>query len=368
MRHLLSIALLLALVTMSAAQDWGARRPIKPATSHPQNVPSAERQGGDTVLDPFEITLPVVDLTGTTAGYTNDYDEMCPYTGNAPDVVYAVTPEYDASWDLDLCGSSYDTKIYIYDENLALVACNDDFYFDDDCGVYVSRIEQVALAAGTTYYIVIDGYGTEFGDYVLNIDEVVPCVIDCPAGGAIENEPPLVDGYEDAYNGGCNSPQFGSPFGSIYSSYFCGVSGWYYYAGVHYRDTDWFELEIPATGYLEIVGDAEQPTIMFELGPQDCDNVGVLNEVAIGPCQEGYIAMSGTPGSTVWFWVGPSEWEDPDEYDYFLWLWLIIDETESQSWTDVKALFRRAMPYRPSSTALAIIPAIAGFSLSRRDE
>ena len=50
--------------------------------------------------------------------------------------------------------------------------------------------------------------------------------------------------------------------------------------------------------------------------------------------------MGGTPGSTVWFWVGPSSWEDPDEYDYFLWLWRIIDETESQSWTDVKALFR----------------------------
>ena len=41
-------------------------------------------------------------------------------------------------------------------------------------------------------HIVIDGYGTEFGDYVLNISEVVPCVIDCPAGSAIENEPPAI--------------------------------------------------------------------------------------------------------------------------------------------------------------------------------
>ncbi len=72
-------------------------------------------------------------------------------------------------------GSAYDTKIYVYDENLAMVACNDDFYSD-----YTSRLENVPLAAGVQYFLVIDGYGGDFGDYLLQITEFEPCEINVP--------------------------------------------------------------------------------------------------------------------------------------------------------------------------------------------
>ena len=40
-----------------------------------------------TVID----ALPYV-MMGTTVGYTDDYDEECPYTGStSPDVVYSFT-------------------------------------------------------------------------------------------------------------------------------------------------------------------------------------------------------------------------------------------------------------------------------------
>ncbi|MBT8495235.1 MAG: PPC domain-containing protein, partial [Deltaproteobacteria bacterium] len=58
---------------------------------------------------------------------------------------------------------------------------------------------------GTTYYIVVDGYGDDCGEYTLNVEIFTPCVLDCPEGGVPEGEPPCVDGYIDQFNGGCNS-------------------------------------------------------------------------------------------------------------------------------------------------------------------
>ncbi|MEZ4386874.1 MAG: hypothetical protein R3D98_04735 [Candidatus Krumholzibacteriia bacterium] len=335
MRSLLAMLLMTAVAGAALAYDLGNQRPDKPLMTYPQNAPNPDRQGGDTIPDAVVVSIPVVDLAGTTAGYADDYDEVCPYTqSTSPDVVYALTPDFDTPAVIDLLGSTYDTKVYVYDENLALVACNDDFYPD-----YVSKIELVELQGGVRYYVVIDGYGGDFGAYVLNIYIPSPCVVDCPAGAEFEGEPPLVDGYEDAFNGGCNSPEFGNPFGHITGWSFCGVSGWYLSAdGSQFRDTDWYELTMPTQGFLEIWGDAEFPTYLFELGPQDCGSVAVIQNVIIGPCSEGTITIAGTPDSTVWLWVGPTTFDGDGEYDYVLFPW-IVEATESRSWSGVKAMF-----------------------------
>ena len=80
----------------------------------------------------------------------------------------------------------------------------------------------------------------------------------CPPGAALEDEPPLVDGYVDLHNGGCNTDPTDPPFQPITAPIFCGVSGWYLDAGTDHRDTDWFLVDIPASGVLEITGDAER--------------------------------------------------------------------------------------------------------------
>jgi len=140
---------------------------------------------GENIASAIVLTGPLpISATGTTAGYLDDYDEACPYPGSgAPDVVYAYSPPSNVTIDIDLCGSSFDTKVYVY-ENAATpgnpYACNDDFYMDTVCGIYVSKIEGVILAAGNTYFIVIDGYsGSDYGNYVLKISEVV-LVPSCP--------------------------------------------------------------------------------------------------------------------------------------------------------------------------------------------
>jgi hypothetical protein len=133
-----------------------------------------DRVGGEDIATAVVIaSIPYVD-TGNTCGYLDDYEEACPYAGStAPDVVYAYSPPSDIPVDIDLCGSSYDTKVFVY-ENMWTpgnpYACNDDYYdVGDPCGNWVSKIEQLTLVAGNIYYIVVDGYNIDCGDYRLEI-------------------------------------------------------------------------------------------------------------------------------------------------------------------------------------------------------
>lgn len=347
MRIIFVLALLALAVALPAGGfDLGNRAPTKPTGSQQAPPPDPEiiRQGGDTLLDAILIPGTPYDVTGTTVGYTDDYDEACPYSNStSPDVVYRFTPSNANVFDFDLWGSSYDTKIYIYRENMTLVACNDDYYSD-----YVSKIEAVPLERGVKYFVVIDGYGGEAGDYRLQVWEYCPCEISCnQTNTQDENEPPLVDGYVDQFNGGCNSEEYGTPFQTIGNANFCGVSGWYLDGGVESRDTDWFRLYVPPDGYVEITGDAEMETFMFELAPQDCDEVAVVQSVTIGPCAEATMIIPGEVGNEVWFWVGSTTFTNPgggdDEYIYFLrtnLLWHQPVATEFRDWTSVKSLFR----------------------------
>lgn len=347
---LLLIIFALALATPSGAFDLGATSPAKPNATHtpPPPDPDLLRQGGDTIADAVVIALPVWNLEGTTTGYTDDHDEACPYPGStSPDVVYAYTPDADLTADIDMLGSSYDTKIYVYDADLDLVACNDDWYPD-----YVSRIEWVDLVGGATYYLVIDGYGGESGDYVLAIRAYEPCILACPPGGYLEGEPPLVDDYLDAYNGGCNSPEFGNPFQHLHGDangelILCGTTGWYQSQGNSSRDTDWFVLHAGDAGVIEVTGDAERPTYLWEMAPQDCGTPPVMTPIIVGTCAEGATTIVAPPSGIVWYWIGPTVFTAPDgshpyEYDYvvhFVGLQPAPVANEAVSWSAVKGLF-----------------------------
>ncbi len=72
-----------------------SNRPPEHAPKSPVHAPQARvlvRQGGDTMATATPITsFPFVG-SGTTVGFTNDYDTICPYAGSAsPDVVYSFT-------------------------------------------------------------------------------------------------------------------------------------------------------------------------------------------------------------------------------------------------------------------------------------
>jgi len=353
MRKVLVLALVLGLVGVAAANDLGNQAPVKSPQSYPENIPNPVLQGGDTIANAMLIPAIPYNDSGTTVGYVNNYDEVCPYTGGtAPDVVYRFVCNTSINVDIDLCGSSFDTKLYVYNAALTLIACNDDFYSGAPCGVYVSYLENVAFVAGNTYYIIVDGYGSASGAYILDIAQSAgPCTLLCPAGGVAEGEPPLGNGYVDNWNGGCNTSP-GYPFQTISGdnngeAILCGVGGWYVNAsGGNSRDTDWYILHKGPAGNIEITADAEFASYIFELGPQICGSAAVIQQAVAGPCTEAFMTISGyAAGAPVWFWVGSNVFVAPagagPMYDYVVWFsgLEIGVATESTTWGTLKALY-----------------------------
>ena len=196
----------IVLVAVSVCLAVTALAKPQPTATPPPPDPAVLRQGGDTFADAVLITSDPFWTTGTTAGYTHDYDEACPYSGSdSPDVVYRYSPRYWTMVDIDLYGSLYDTKVYVYGAGMELIACNDDYYSD-----YTSRIENLELVPWEKYFIVIDGYGGSYGEYSFSLASIPPPAdLECPGGSPLESEPPLHDGYVDAYNGGCTNSEQG---------------------------------------------------------------------------------------------------------------------------------------------------------------
>jgi hypothetical protein len=353
--------MILATAGTGWAQDLGStrERPVKNAPAQTYVSPQEARQGGDTIDDATIIPGIPFLTTGSTAGYVDDYDEICPYPDStSPDVVYSITFPYDEYIHVDLCGSSYDTKVYVYDANLNVVACNDDYYFNDYCGMYVSMLEFVSLAGGETYYIVVDGYGGDFGEYELAVTDTWGPYLECHYDAVDEGEPHLQDGYLDAYNGGCNSPEYGYPFQEInwtndadgyppYDGYalFCGTSGWYISnEGLYTRDTDWFRVYARETGTMEFTVEAEYPCYMFKLAPPNCVEVAVELQAVAAFYEPATLTFPVTAGEEIWLWVGPVEYSGPvDEFTYTMTVSnneFEVVPAEDLSWGRVKALFR----------------------------
>jgi subtilisin-like proprotein convertase family protein len=113
-------------------------------------------------------------LTGTTVGMTLDAVGTCVTALNtAPGVWYTFIGD-GSSVTLSLCGSGYDTKIGVFSGTCAALVCvtgNDDF-----CGLQ----SQVTFNSvnGTTYYVLVTGFGTATGAFTLARTCVAPIVND----------------------------------------------------------------------------------------------------------------------------------------------------------------------------------------------
>ena len=171
--------------------SWDQPEPYVPAETIAMLIPeNGTRQGGDTMEDATVIEELPYSNTGTTVGATDDYDEDCPEDPNsqpsaAPDVVYSLTPAENVIVDVDLCGSTYDTKVFVYDANGLMPqttdgesACDDDHYGSTGCdeiNAWTSFIGNVMLNGGQTYYIIVDGWSdADAGDYELTVTPYNP--------------------------------------------------------------------------------------------------------------------------------------------------------------------------------------------------
>jgi hypothetical protein len=118
-------------------------------------------------------------VTGTTVGATLDAVGTCGTALNtAPGVWYTFVGN-GQSTTLSLCtGTSYDSKIGVFTGTCAALVCvtgNDDF-----CGLQSSVTFPTTL--GTTYYVLVTGFGTASGAFTLNMTCVPPIANDICTG------------------------------------------------------------------------------------------------------------------------------------------------------------------------------------------
>jgi len=110
-------------------------------------------------------SIPYVDTNSTTMCY---YSQSVVYP--SPDVYYkfGINP-LAASTTVSLCNSSFDTYLTILDQNLDVVAFNDD---GASCN---SGESEITFMSGPydTLYAVVEGWNTESGEYIINITEEV---------------------------------------------------------------------------------------------------------------------------------------------------------------------------------------------------
>ena len=144
------------------------------------------RVGGDTAAEAVAIdALPFTD-TGSTAEMANDigpYDNttvLCSWsgyygatsTGNGPDVFYSLHLDEATYLEFDLCDSGYDSALGLFEDLEGtpgdLIAGN-----DDSCG---TRSYFSCEIPEGDYFVVVDGYSTNSGDYSLIVQEIDdPC-------------------------------------------------------------------------------------------------------------------------------------------------------------------------------------------------
>jgi len=322
---------------------------VKPVGNYSYTPPVGPRQGGDVIGSATPIgSLPYTD-TGTTVGYVNDYDEVCPYTGSvSPDVVYSYHATETGCMDVSLCYSSYDTKVYVYENAQGnLVACNDDYYSSAPCYTYSSGVFGVVLNAGSTYYIVVDGYNGASGPYQIDVIACVPPEeFVCPDGAMHENEPACQDNYNDNWNGGCNSTptiwqevpgQNGTTCATM-----CGYSCTYISSsGLSTRDTDWFTSTGTGTT-VTVTSVAEFALQSILIYGTDCANISyvIATSGAGVPNTLSYYVAAGSP---VWTWEGAQTFSGVPNLQYKFEICGITPgevPTQTTSWGSLKNQYR----------------------------
>lgn len=104
-------------------------------------------------------------VAGNTTGYTADVAPTCGTSDGTGGGLWYKSTATCTAMTASMCGSGYDTKIRVYEGSCATPICvvgNDDF-----CGLS-SQVSWVSTP-GTTYYILVHGYGSSQGAYSLAI-------------------------------------------------------------------------------------------------------------------------------------------------------------------------------------------------------
>jgi hypothetical protein len=128
--------------------------------------PDCAADGACALVCPDDVlsgALPIV-VNASTVGETADHEASCAPTVGASDLAWEFTAPAAANYRFDTAGSTFDTVLTVLDGcGGAELACN------DNAGGGVQSGVQVALAAGQTVVVVVDGWDTASGPVTLNV-------------------------------------------------------------------------------------------------------------------------------------------------------------------------------------------------------
>jgi len=154
--------------------------------------------------DPFDLTTHIdgAPVTGSTSGQPDSHNVTVGgevWGNGAPDVVYHFELSSPKALFFSLCGSTYDTVLYLCTDPLnpttTLVGLADDSNF---CGLnsLQTTLATGKLSAGVTYYAVVDGYNGDSGSYSLAVSTLSPMQVLVPTATPVaETEPNNDDSY-----------------------------------------------------------------------------------------------------------------------------------------------------------------------------
>ncbi len=149
--------------------------PIPSSTATPTANPSPADACADATVLPPEGGI----FAGVTSGLSSQIGS-CALTSKAPEQVFAWTPTTSGVATFSTCSSDtlYDTVLYVRGATCGgtELGCNDD---TTGCGTgepstyHGSRVSRV-VTAGTTYFIVVDGYDEHDGTFALTVTAPLP--------------------------------------------------------------------------------------------------------------------------------------------------------------------------------------------------
>jgi hypothetical protein len=101
--------------------------------------------------------------SGSTVGLADALTPSCGFS-SAPEATYSFTAPADGTYQIDTFGSGYDTVLHVRDGSCqgAELACNDD-------AMGLQSQVSIALTAGQTVIIAVDGFASGQGSFTLNI-------------------------------------------------------------------------------------------------------------------------------------------------------------------------------------------------------
>lgn len=265
-------------------------------------------QGADACPATVVTGIPYTD-SGTTAGLAHNYNPAdlggaC-FNNTAPDVIYSFTPQVTSSYTITTNGSSFDTYLYI--QQFGVCPGDSALECDDDDGAGLQSLITRTLFAGAQYFIIVDGFNANSGNYILTITD--NCEVVCQPGDVIEcaEERDSTHSIDDC-NGACNNQNGNPTWQEIQPCQtICGRGFTYLnHQGQNWRDTDSYRFTLTEACTLRLTLNTEFATQLIIMGPSCPFGNVVFSQTLSYTCSTVTFITPCLPAGSYNLWVGPS--------------------------------------------------------------